>query len=116
MSEEHARQFIHTVEQDPALQQKIDAFDPATSAHEIVKLGAGCKLHFSVEEFDNALKSHLQVPDHEITEEQLDSVSGGLHYTGSTPVHGPQNAQPDPNITIPPGAPYPVYWVKHGTF
>jgi len=106
MSEEHARQFVHTVEQDACLQQKIDALDPATAASEIVKLGAERDLHFSVEEFHHALTSHLQSPDHEISEEELSSVSGGVQGTHAV-AHNPNtNAS---------GVPHPTYWVKHGT-
>lgn len=100
MSEEHAREFIHVVEQDAALQQKIDGFDPATGAVEIVKLGAERDLHFSAEEFNLALNAHLKSPDNEITEEELDSVSGG--YVAF-----------EPNRVLP-NTPHPVYWVKHG--
>ena len=76
MSEEHARQFIAVVEQDPALQQKIQSFDPATSTIDIAKLGAEHGLHFSPAEFSETLNAVLNARTGEITDEALGSVAG----------------------------------------
>lgn len=103
MSEEHARQFVHNVEQDACLQQKIDALDPATASVGIVKLGAERDLYFSVEEFQHALSSHLQSSDSEISEDELSSVSGGTHYVRHTPNTNAWSV-------------HPTYWVTHGNF
>lgn len=104
MSEEYARQFVYAVEQDAALQEKIDALDPATAAGEIIKLGAERDLQFSVEEFNTALASHLKSSDQEISEEELSSVTGGANYV---------QANPNTNAS---GVPSSNFWVKHGTY
>lgn len=108
MSDEHARQFITAVEQDPALQQTISSFAPASAAADIAKLGAERGLHFSAAEFSAALDSTLKAAQGEISEEELESVAGGrsTHYV---PVN--------PNIHIPEGSAYvPTrFWVQHGT-
>lgn len=107
MSDEHARQFIAVVDQDPVLQQKIQNFDPATGTAEIVKLGAEHSLHFSEAEFSATLNSVLKTSTSEISDEELSSVAGG--FAGSSYV--PKN----PN-TYQEGTPHPVYWVKIGAY
>ena len=107
MSQEHARQFIAAVEQDPALQQTISSFAPATAATDIAKLGAERGLDFSAAEFSETLNSILQAAKGEITEDELDSVAGGT---------GTHYVRADPNFRIPDGSPYVQtrFWVQHG--
>lgn len=108
MSEEHARQFIAAVEQDSVLQQKIQSFEPATATADIVKLGAEHSLHFSVAEFSETLNSVLNARTGEITDEALESVSGGVSGTFAV--------EKNPNVHVPTGTPHPVYWVKTGAY
>jgi len=107
MPEEHARQFITAVEQDPALQQTINSLAPATAAADIAKLGAERGLHFSAAEFSEALDSTLKAAKDEISEEELESVAGGT---------GTHNVPANPNVHIPEGKAYVTtrFWVQHG--
>jgi predicted ribosomally synthesized peptide with nif11-like leader len=105
MSDEHVRQFIAAVEQDPTLKEKIQSLDPATATADVVKLGEERGLHFTAAEFSGALNSVLNADNGEITDEALGAVAGGSYVKAN------------PNIRIPDGsAPHQVLWVKFGAY
>ena len=96
MSVEIAKSFIQHIESTHAAETVMDAFNPETGAWDLDKLvehGKAAGFTFSSEDIGTAI---TDMPAGELSDEDLDRVSGGLSCSGNCYSPRPSGGNPRP--------------------
>ena len=79
MSEEQLKAFLEKVKADTSLQEKLKA---AVDVEAVVAIAKEAGLMISADELKKAQSDELKKAQSEISDEELESVSGGGNFTG----------------------------------